>query len=945
MKNSWLGAVSAMAVLSGVGADARANADTDPDSQMEPVVPYFGTISAFQGAGNPLYGELNPLYGTISPFWGTISPFWGTISPFSGDVEAFWGTISAFSDPSSEELIAFWGTISAFWETSGQTWRDIYAQWGTISAFTDGDYSQLASDLNALFESAEQVFGEAVMTQTGQSLHQAFLDALLARFGIDTRNPQSLADLSAEDRSAFFLAFYDGLMAFSGADRVDHWMPAVRWSPRLAQNVGGGAGVNIGVVDFSLPYRLDGMRGRSNGQDYLDVNHGLAVAELITARIDGEGLMGVAPNASIRLENPFDQSLTASWSDVTRSVSRLLPQSDIINLSLGVPGWTFNPNWAEVFSNRQVSRHSQNALFVFAAGNDGLAQSADIDWTKVGDVSNLIIVGSVNPAGEISSFSNRPGDACFTVGNACPEGHRLMDRFLVAPGELILVPDGEGGFVRMSGTSFAAPLVSGAAALVQGRWNWLSPADIANVLLWSARDLGEPGVDPVYGWGMLDIEASFRPFNPQNLYHIDADGRRYRGREFGLLNSRILNVRQGQVIVFEDLQGTFRDFEVPIEELNFSNNESDAYLLLSQAVSPPNNGRGRGNRNNSRRFADAPSVDTLLSQAGPVSLRLTAGPASSLRQDAHSTPSMQARFELVDSARGSTIQFGFGAQTLEVGHNASFGLASDHWIGSGGANPVLGLAMGGPFIAGSLAISDALQLEAGLTSMVSPHRAVNPITGETTALFETLEAYSASALTAGLRHNLTDGLSVSLGYTRLHENDAILGAQGLGALNLDGGAITHSVTFGMDAAFGPRTSLAGSATLARTSAARETDAAVRLTDTIVSNAFQLTLQHEGVFGRQDAIRLSLIQPLSPERGELSYSGQIVADRRTGEIAAHTQTWELGGSPARALEFIYDTPIFGQRGDISLFARADAENMQRASNPVGVMAGFRVSLDF
>ena len=62
----------------------------------------------------------------------------------------------------------------------------------------------------------------------------------------------------------------------------------------------------------------------------------------------------------------------------------------------------------------------------------------------------------------------------------------------------------------MSGTSFAAPLVSGAIALIQDRWPWLKsyPRDVAKIILESAQALGAPGVDPIYGHGLLDIQAA-----------------------------------------------------------------------------------------------------------------------------------------------------------------------------------------------------------------------------------------------------------------------------------------------------------------------------------------------------------------------------------------------------------------------------------------------------
>ena len=258
----------------------------------------------------------------------------------------------------------------------------------------------------------------------------------------------------------------------------------------------------------------------------------------------------------------------------------------VINLSLGVSGTTFSQEWSSVFELSHVAKRSEEALFVFAAGNDGYTQDFDVDWTGVGDVSNLIVVGSVDPASNISFFSNRPGEACFTVDGACQEGYRLMDRFLVAPGELILVSDGNGGVMRQSGTSFAAPLVSGAAALVQGRWGWIAPRDVADVLLETARDLGDPGTDAVYGRGMLDIGAAMSPLDPDDLYLVTAGMARH---DIGQVKfkSRQLNFfspDENSVVLFEDLNDTFRDFVIALSDLdhNFTQEELDASLNAEQ---------------------------------------------------------------------------------------------------------------------------------------------------------------------------------------------------------------------------------------------------------------------------------------------------------------------------------------------------------------------------
>ena len=935
MKHSLKFTVAAAALMAS-GTSSLAQAAQDTGSQ-DFVIPNYGHINPFYGHINPFYGHINPFYGHINPFWGNINAFWGHINPFYGHINAFWG------EEGGADLSSQWGEIGAFWAEIGPTWGNINAFWGNINAFTDSDYARLSADLQSLFDQAEAVFGAAITARTGQSFDQGFLNALLARYGIDPSDPDTLADMTPERRSAFFLDFYDGLMTFSGRDHVDHWMPAIGWSPALAARVGGGSGVTVGVVDFSTPERLSGQRGAGGGA-YLDFNHGLAVASLISADMDGQGVMGVAPNVAIRLANPFDESLTASWESVARAVETVGRQADIVNLSLGVPNWTFHPNWADVFSTRTLRRRGQDMLFVFAAGNDGVAQSQHVDWTRVGSVENLIIVGSVSPSGDISSFSNRPGEACLTISGACPDGHRLMDRFIVAPGELILVPDGEGGLVRMSGTSFAAPLVSGAAALVQGHWQWLEAGDVATVLLETARDLGAPGVDAVYGRGMLDVDAAMRPFDTANLYHVDRRGRRTPAAELGFVGGGALtNVRNGHVVLFEDFRGTYRDFEVALEDITMQDSDmagaaSQETYLTERSSNGNSKGRGRA------RFASGALVDGVIGRSGSTEVRFSASALDAGRRAGEGGLFFQAGLEIADTATGSALRFGHGEGALAFGQSQAFGLASDHRE-TGGVNPVLGLASGGAYVTGELAITGRTSLSLAVTQTRDPYQFVNPMTGETTALFSSLEAYAASAVAASVTHTVSDSVSVNAAYTRLHEPEALLGAQGLGALGFNGGSETHAATFGAEAVMPFALTLAGSATLGRTSASLNDRSALALEDAIVSTAFQVSLRRDGVFGARDAVRASLIQPLNAETGVISYSGAVVSDRQTGALSMQTQEWALRGERRLAAELLYAAPLFGDRAGLDVFARVEAPEARFLAGQSVVAGGVRFEVAF
>lgn len=590
MVRKWLLATLGAVCLATVGSgNAFAKGkDQDQGGQITPfygvnggpVDPFYGSINPFYGGIYPFYGQISPFWGDITPFWGTINPFYGSIDPFYGNIDPFWGTINPFSGTS------FLSQVYPFWNVMGPQWGSINTLWGQLQASGATDYSQLQAQLNAFVNTAVALWGPAAQQIAAQSF---------AKYEIDPSNAASLAATSAEARSAFFLNFYDTTMNLTGLDHVDWWMSAVHWSPQFVQTEGAGTSL-AGLLDASISRNysdvkdlkfLGGYKGYVN-------DHGAAVASLLAAQQDGVGVMGVAPKSVVRLYNPFDTSGTASWSDVTQGIFQLYgAKASVINASLGVPGWTLSSEWGTILTDPSLNDKKHYFILVKAAGNEAAVQTSDVAWPYgFGAPSNLVVVGSVGPTGQISSFSNTPGEACILVAGSCQEQNKLKYRFLVAPGELILVEDNQGGTTRMTGTSFAAPLVSGAIAMMQTRWPWLKnyADETVQIVLRSATDLGAPGVDPVYGWGMLNIEATqspldfnsvavFRPFifNGKTIT-VDKNSPNWTpaGLKSAILTPGQLDQWQQQhafLVAFENVGNTYRDFLIPLSSSLIGNTQ------------------------------------------------------------------------------------------------------------------------------------------------------------------------------------------------------------------------------------------------------------------------------------------------------------------------------------------------------------------------------------
>ncbi|MEO9490288.1 MAG: S8 family serine peptidase, partial [Marinomonas sp.] len=156
-------------------------------------------------------------------------------------------------------------------------------------------------------------------------------------------------------------------------------------------------------------------------------------------------------------------------------------------------------------------------VVVVAAGNGGDGSEPGIDPDQPDPFAtsilqagngNVIIVGSVDENGNVSDFSNRAGDQASSVILARGEAVCCV----YDDGELFITEENGQRFVTLfSGTSFSAPQVAGAVALLAQAFPNLTAAEIVEILLDSARDIGAAGDDAIAGVGIMDLAAAFAP--------------------------------------------------------------------------------------------------------------------------------------------------------------------------------------------------------------------------------------------------------------------------------------------------------------------------------------------------------------------------------------------------------------------------------------------------
>ncbi|MEM1379531.1 MAG: S8 family serine peptidase [Pseudomonadota bacterium] len=943
---------------------------TGPLTPQSDLVGDYGSLDAFYGSLDAFYGSLDAFYGPLDAFYGSLDAFYGSLDAFYGSLDAFWGSLDAFYG----SLDAFYGSLDAFY--------------GSLDAFSGGDRSTRGFDpssgLYDLFSQAESSFGDVVLAKTGRSFQDEVIAPLLQKYGwsMDAYLSGEISgdNRSRDDYARLMIELHDKLMTFTGVDHIDHWMGSINWSPKVSQSANGGAGVVVGLLDTPI-LSLDLIGGSvqdTNGFGLSSVDHGAGVASVLAGAHDGQGVMGVAPNADFLVFNPFNETFTAEWRDVRVGIQSLSMFSDasVINMSLGVAGWTFNPDWVEVFYDWRAGFGTTDTVLVKSAGNSGISQAIDVDFGISDVFRRFIIVGSVNPNNEISTFSNRPGTACFIHWGECREGNRLMDRFIVAPGEMILVQDNAGNLSRATGTSLAAPQVAGAAALIQSKWEWLQHDAYATteILLETATDLGAPGTDEIYGRGLLNVEAALAPIDPTALYVQTADSRINISDVGGLgFDALGLVSRDTSVTAFEDVGGSRRDFEIELSSLNMAANLEaanplalpDQYMNSQLATAPAvqqtekkakkdKKKKRRKKRKNRDRddFAFTNNLTVGSFSLGTESSRWTATFTTNRRDPNEIVEADALQFQttttLVNNETGMRLMFGEGQGALAFSGGSEFGLLSDHNLLTGGVNPLLGLASGGTFAGAQIPFGNRLSFDIGVTQDTDRQGAVDPISQEWREAFSGLADHEASAVDMKVGYVLSPNLDVSVGYTQVNEATGLLGLQGTGALALEGGARTDAVTFGANADLARGMSVSFSATGGRTRETQFDQSIFAVGDEgVQTSAFQIVGSKQGVFGETDAIRMSFAQPLFVEGGALTQATMQVTDRPTGAAELVTQTVALGGQTRRFVsEMVYATTLQDGRASLSTFAQYDTD-LQDLAGPQGaaVTAGLRYTTRF
>ena len=267
-------------------------------------------------------------------------------------------------------------------------------------------------------------------------------------------------------------------------------------------------------VDYTHPDVNPQWRGGSNswydpyGQHPTtptDINgHGTQTIGVIVGRDAGGTSIGLAPQASWIAVKIFNDSNVATSSAIHQGFQWLLNPDgnlqtndapNVVNNS-----WTFsNPGCDLSFEPDLQALVVAGITPVFAAGNYGPSGSTSASPANNPDA---FAVGATDDNDVIYSLSSRGPTSC---GQTSPVTYPAV----VAPGISIRTSDLYGQYYSATGTSLAAPHVSGAIALLLSAFPNLNVAGLRNALTGSAVDLGSVGPDNTFGTGRVDVFAAY----------------------------------------------------------------------------------------------------------------------------------------------------------------------------------------------------------------------------------------------------------------------------------------------------------------------------------------------------------------------------------------------------------------------------------------------------
>ncbi|WDS36672.1 autotransporter serine protease [Pseudoxanthomonas sp.] len=293
-----------------------------------------------------------------------------------------------------------------------------------------------------------------------------------------------------------------------------------------------GAGTVIGIVDTGVNRTHPALSPRVTANlNYVSasdnnlakddvVGHGTAVAQVAAGAAFGAWPGGIAPDATVVSARIIsDQEPTDDGTGQGNATSGALGLASVhaaliargvkvMNNSWGGVYWTDLAATAPIAEEYRPFVIDNGGLVVFATGNDGKSDPSDTAAlpSKAGTNGSMPAADLERGWLAVAALDTDNSTQLASYSNACGVA---MHYCLVAPGTVVVTGTDDGPaaptYYQWTGTSLAAPQVSGAAAVVWQAFPYFSNDLVRQTLLGTATDLGTPGVDATFGYGLLDV--------------------------------------------------------------------------------------------------------------------------------------------------------------------------------------------------------------------------------------------------------------------------------------------------------------------------------------------------------------------------------------------------------------------------------------------------------
>lgn len=662
-----------------------------------------------------------------------------------------------------------------------------------------------------------------------------------------------------------------------------------------------GRGVTIGIVDTGIDTTNPEFAGRispasadvagSRSVDDID-GHGTMVALVAAAARNNIGIVGVA----------FDATIMALRADTVGSCGTI-DGCSFFDTNIALGGEAPQQRLKDAIARAAAA----DVVVIVAAGNDANDPAAvapdnpnpfAVGLRQSGN-GNVIIAGSVDASSAISDFSNRAGSE--------------RDWYLLGLGEEVCcvyengqlkteVRNGQSFVFVVSGTSFSAPQIAGAAALLRQAFPNLTAAQTVDLLLRTARDAGAAGTDTVFGRGILDIAAAFAP---QGTLSVDGGSQRVALADVGMVTSSAMGDAGASAGA---LQAVMLDSYSRAYRVNLAQNLRGAHVSpkLARSLIAPLRQASGGNAN----LALAFSVDaSRQAQSLPWSGQLRLGP-----QDSQSAEVLAAQ---VVARLSPTTRLAFGYS------QGADGLVSQVQGASRPAFLVAGSPADDSGFAKDADFAFALRRAVGRMGLTVSGESGSALSGATMREITLIsnrqrqEAYTRLGIAIDRRWGPAD---VSLGASWLAEDRTVLGARLHEAFGSKG---ADSLFLDAQAGWNFRPGWRLGAAWRQGYTRARISGILAPGSRLVSNGWSFDLTRAAILQSGDSLALRISQPLRVQSGGLNFDLPVAYSYETLQSTRGIRRLTLAPRGREiSTELAWRGALLGGSASASLFYRKD-----------------------